>query len=1111
MTPKLTLEIAVSRFGRVAKAKLNSPSAVGQPEDQLRAPFERLLEDLAALGGLSPGTVVAIGETALSELRTRPDYAVTLHGALAGFVEVKAPGKGADPRRLKGAHDKAQWSRLRSLPNLLYTDGNEFSLWHHGESAGPIVRLHGDVETSGDKLAPGPGLETLFEAFLQWQPQPPLSARELAEVSARLCRLLRQEVADALARKSEALTTLAADWRELLFPTASDEQFADGYAQAVTFGLLMARARGIAISDLHHVAVELRKTSSLIGTALQLLTDEDNTRHDLATSLRTLERVLAVVDWAKISKGSEDAWLYFYEEFLAIYDNALRKKTGSYYTPPEVVEAMVRLTDQALRRPGFSLSRGLATPSVTVADPATGTGTFVLGVLRNIANTVRSDQGPGAVPAAIEAALQRVVAFELQLGPFAVAQLRVLAEAVALIGDSPKAVPRMFVTDTLGNPDDDGGHFPGFLAAIGKQRKAANQIKRDDPITVVIGNPPYKEKAKGLGGWIEGDGAKGTSQPPLQDWMPPPSWGLGVHAKHLRNLYVYFWRWATWKVFDHPPKSGVGHTGIVSFITVSGFLAGPGFERMRQYLRTRCDDVWVIDCSPEGHQPGVSTRIFQDVQQPVCIVMASRWNTGQKGLAKVRWRALPSGDRTLKFEELGKLALDDSGWLDCSSEGRSAFLPAATLAWASYPALDDYFEYDGSGVMPGRTWVIAPDPESLAKRWKALVAAPTEKKEMLFHPHLRDGKPGDKHFKKIVAGLPGFATSGKAVADETGAGLAAVRYGYRSFDRQWILPDARLINQPNAKLWTTRSDHQVYITAFSQKSPTSGPALTLSGLVPDLDHYKGSFGGRVFPLWADGAATITNLHRPLVAYLATAYGQPIVEDDLFSYIVALTAHPAYIERFRTELATPGLRIPLTASGQAFRETAALGRQIVWLHTFGERMADAAAGRPLGAPRLSLDNRPRIAAGGAIPSTADDMPDRIWHDTATQTLWVGSGRIAPVPAPVWSYEISGKNVLTQWFSYRRKSRERPLMGDRRAPSQLGQIQPDVWLAEYTTELLDLINVLGLLVELEPRQSHMLDRVLSGPLLSLPMLHLAGASPLGAAGGGGAVATDQPQLF
>jgi len=138
---KITLDQVVSKFGHAAKVKLASAAVRGQPEDQLRAPFEQLLADMASLCGLQDKAVVAVGETALAEQRTRPDYAVTVHGALAGFVELKAPGKGADPRRFKPGHDKAQWHRLQSLPNLLYTDGNEFSLWRNGARAGEIVRL----------------------------------------------------------------------------------------------------------------------------------------------------------------------------------------------------------------------------------------------------------------------------------------------------------------------------------------------------------------------------------------------------------------------------------------------------------------------------------------------------------------------------------------------------------------------------------------------------------------------------------------------------------------------------------------------------------------------------------------------------------------------------------------------------------------------------------------------------------------------------------------------------------------------------------------------------------------------------------------------------------
>ena len=923
----LTLADAISKFGKSAKAKLQNPTASGEREDQLRAPFEQLLADLAALAKLPADKVIAVGESSIAEAHTRPDYAITVHGALAGFVELKAPGKGADPRKYKSAHDKAQWLKLQSLPNLMYADGNEFSLWQNGELTGAVIRLDGKIESSGAKLAGGTGLAGMFEAFLTWQPVAPSSAKELARVSARLCRLLRQEVTEELERKGKAMTGLAADWRKLLFPEASDRQFADGYAQSVTFGLLMARARGISVAkDLHAAAETLKKSNTLIGAALQLLTDSEETRQALEISLGTLERVLEVVDWPKLSKGNADAWLYFYEEFLEVYDNELRKKTGSYYTPPDVVTGMVQLVNEALQLPGFGLSAGLAAPSVSIADPAAGTGTYILGVLRQIAATVAADEGTGAVKGAIEAALSRIVAFELQLGPYAVAQLRIVAEAVALAGAPPKSALRMFVTDTLSNPHEEEEWIPNLFEPIAKQRRDANRIKREVPITVVIGNPPYKEKAKGRGGWVEGQTKDEEKKALLRDWMPPATWGVSAHAKHLRNLYIYFWRWATWQVFEHHPRSDCG---IVCFITVAGFLSGPGFQRMREDLRQRCDAIWVIDCSPEGHQPEVATRIFQGVQQPVCIVLAARWTAGVKEqLAEVRWRSLPAGHRQGKFEALGKLALADSEWALCPSDGRAPFLPASGHTWASHPALEDFFLYDGAGVMPGRTWVIAPDAESLERRWAKLVSADAADKEKLFHPHLRNGKPGDKHSNKIVSTpLAGFPVNERSVASESGPALQPVRYGFRSFDRQWIVPDARLINQPNPRLWELRSERQVHLTAPHDRPPSHGPALTVVAGLPDLHHYNGR-GGRVFPLWADAKATKPNVRPALLANLGVAYGKPVEAEELFAYIIAIASHPAYVERFRGDLMTPGLRIPLTADLAVFEQVTEVGRRVV---------------------------------------------------------------------------------------------------------------------------------------------------------------------------------------
>lgn len=611
----------------------------------------------------------------------------------------------------------------------------------------------------------------------------------------------------------------------------------------------------------------------------------------------------------------------------------------------------------------------------------------------------------------------------------------------------------------------------------------------------MIGNPPYREKAKGLGGWVE-SGSKNIKEPaPLLAWIPPSEWGVGAHAKHLRNLYVYFWRWATWKVFDHGPGS---KSGMVCFITVAGFLSGPGFEKMRDYLRRTCDDIWVIDCSPEGYQPEVNTRIFQAVQQPVCIVLASRSAHSTKSSeapATVRFQSLSPGHREDKFKALNAISLKSSVWIKCPSEWRAPFLPVSSGAWMTYPLLEDLFVYNGAGVQTKRTWVIAPDAESLIRRWKALLDADPDYKETLFHATLRGGKPADRHIRSVVRDvIPGYEPILTPIIDEKGPPLSPVAYGFRSFNRQWIIPDARLITQPNAELWRSRSDKQVYLTAFTEESPTDGPAVTFTGLIPDLHHYKGSFGGRVFPLWRDLELSESNFRPKLLAYLQEKLGVPVTPEDLMAYIAAIAAEPAFTARFQDDLSTPGLRIPLTVDNRTFKAATDVGRRVIWLYTFGERMADPKSNRPPGPPRLPAGKAPYIPVGGAIPDDPDHMPDSMGYDASKHRLLVGHGRIENVDPKVWSYEVSGKNVLSQWFSYRKANRERPIIGDRRTPSPLGDIQPDHWLPEYTTELINVLNVLGLLVELEPSQAELLEKVCSGPLISAEELRQAGALEL-----------------
>jgi len=289
-----------------------------------------------------------------------------------------------------------------------------------------------------------------------------------------------------------------------------------------------------------------------------------------------------------------------------------------------------------------------------------------------------------------------------------------------------------------------------------------------------------------------------------------------------------------------------------------------------------------------------------------------------------------------------------------------------------------------------------------------------------------------------------------------------------------------LLNRPNPTLWHAHSAQQVYLTALSRSSPNSGPGLTFTGCIPDLDHYHGR-GGRAFPLWDDAAGTESSVQPALLAKLNETYGASVSAEDVMAYIAAIAAHPGYTARFAGDLKQPGLRMPLTANLALFAEAAKLGREVIWLHTFGERFAAAGEGRPVGPPRLPEGSRPNNPAGGAIPSSADAMPEEISYNAAARRLHVGAGYIDNVSPEVWAYEVSGKQVLTQWFSYRGRDRSRPIIGDRRPPSPLGDIQPAGWLAEYTTELLNVLHVLGRLVALEPKQADLLARICAGPTI------------------------------
>lgn len=383
---------------RALAEKLKKVFSLGDsssPEDQLKAPVSSMLRAFGEAFNLDIETKT---ESHLAEQKVRPDIATYAGNLICGYVELKAPGLGADAPKLKGAHNKAQWEKLKNLPNLIYTDGREWALYRSGERISGIVRFDGDPRDCGEKAVSqddGKRLESIIRDFLFWKPQVPHRPGELANYLAPLTRFLRTEVELALREERSAVSGLAQEWRNFFFPDADDVQFADAYAQTVTYAMLLARLSGAEKLSPSEAAKTLDQGNGLLARTLELL-GQTGARDELRVGFELLQRSLEALDPAEFLKSKPDLWLYFYEDFLAAYDPKLRGDYGVYYTPRQVVELQVRLASELLEA-RFKKKLGFADDGVVFLDPAVGTGTYLVATVKHALEKVRERSGVGAV------------------------------------------------------------------------------------------------------------------------------------------------------------------------------------------------------------------------------------------------------------------------------------------------------------------------------------------------------------------------------------------------------------------------------------------------------------------------------------------------------------------------------------------------------------------------------------------------------------------------------------------------------------------------------------------------------------------------------------------
>lgn len=1077
MVGSMPFDILASAYARnIAFAE--SSGVAAEPEAQLTVPVHDLFTGVAAEAGL--GDLTLVREAQLRGVR--PDFAAFLDGRPCGWVELKAPGRSVYGDTWRG-REQRQWELLSELDALIVSNGEQAVLYAFGEQV-----MEADLPFEGSQGWDSGPLVDLLRLFTSSRPA---TVRRVSELSARLAplaRLLRERIETGLqsATLRPPVEQAWHAWQADVHEGATKEVFANDLAQVIAYSLAIAALRGEADANadgyisLAEAQDTLRGPNDVLAAALGPALQVRGLLDELNAEIGAIERLASVVDPVRIGRSRDsrgEPWLWFYEDFLAKYDPQARKEAGVYYTPTDVVQAQVRLVDHILKNT-FEKPLSFGDSSVTTLDPATGSGTYPLAVIDHAGEVAEQHRGPAGPQQVATSLARNLIAFEVLPGPYAVAHLRIGQRLAELAGTLiPPEHVRVYLTDTLDDPESEEPALGlwGDQAVLAEERLRASKVKKTEPVTVIIGNPPYARRtAASGGGWVvHPNGGRSL----FDDVIEPAQQQNVIFSAQasLYNDYVYFWRWALWKAFEQYESQ----PAVISFITASSWLDGPAFVGLRALAREHADEMWILDLGGEGRGAVQEENVFA-IQTPVSIVTLYRNGPPRTEPARVYYRRI-TGSTSEKLATLQTVQApieEPDQWKLLDLPTNAALIPdTGSQEWQLMPRLADLLPWQQPGSKLDRAWPISPSPTVLKERWQTLLSRTAAEERAEYFVTRKAGR----NIHTQVRDLQKLSELPASAAHE-----AITRYGYRSFDRQWTFQDPRLAKTESPSLWASRSEKQIFLSSFMTNPLGDGPGITVTTAVPDLHHFRGSYGGKdVLPLYRDADGLYPNLPNGLLQFLTETYDRTpaVTPEDVAAYIYALLAHPGYVERFREELNTPGPRVPFTASPDFFERAVTIGKRLLWLHTYGERFTNTAPSTTDTTEELRPPHIPRIASlawRSAVTRIPQDTSE-ITYDSSTRSLHIGDGVITGVPEDVWEFEVSGFPVVQRWLGSRTANGIGRSAISSRYATPLDHLRPTQWEDPWNDELLDLLTVLSLTIETFPLQATLLEEVTEGELI------------------------------
>lgn len=616
-----------------------------------------------------------------------PDYILTQSDIPLGYIEAKDIGKSLDSKDYKEQFDRYR----KALSNLIITDYIQFRFYRDGELVTTIEIAEIDNEHNIVSLPENfQHFANLIKDFRSQVSQTIKSPTKLSTMMASKARLLANIIENALNsdvdnEDNSSLKDQMEAFKNILIHDITNSQFADVYAQTIAYGMFAARLHDDTLPTFsrQEAAELIPKSNPFLRKLFQYiagiyLDDRIKWIVDALADIFRATDIKAILNSFGKSTRQQDPMIHFYETFLAEYDPNLRKSRGVWYTPEPIVKFIVRAVDDILKS-DFNLLSGLADTSKTkitlesqvrdgrtksgfkqfekdvhkvqILDPAAGTGTFLAETIKYI-YTNNFSGIEGAWSNYVEQDLiPRINGFEILMASYAMAHLK-LELLLDETGYRPTKQQRLnvYLTNSLEEAHPDTGTL--FASWLSKEASDANHIKRDSPVMVVMGNPPYSISSVNKGEWI---------QKLIQDYKK----GLGEKKINLDDDYIKFIRYGQ----EFVQRNG---EGVLAYISNNSFLDGITHRQMRKDLLDCFDKIYILDLHGSKNRRetasagGDDENVF-DIQQGVSInLFVKTSQKASKGLGEVYHYDLV-GRRQEKYHSLDNLRINQIKWekLNC--------------------------------------------------------------------------------------------------------------------------------------------------------------------------------------------------------------------------------------------------------------------------------------------------------------------------------------------------------------------------------------------------------------------------------------------------------------